>query len=148
VFTATGDFFSLQGEDWNIGFRLGLAALATWRLTHLVAREDGPGHVFVKWRARLGRSFWGTLMDCFECLSVWFAAPLALVVTRRPLNWFVAWLALSGAACLLERLGHDPVVIQPLAPDQPGEPSDGMLRTEPGGSETPAERHSDNTSGR
>ena len=140
--TAARDFLSTLGEEWNLGFRLVFTALATWRLTHLVAREDGPGHVFVRLRARLGRGFWGTLMDCFECLSVWFAAPLALWLARRPLNWFVAWLALSGAACLLERLGHDPVVIQPLAPDQPGEPSDGMLRTEPGGPASSPEPHS------
>jgi hypothetical protein len=126
-------------EEWNVGFRLGLAALATWRLSHLVAREDGPGHVFVRLRAWLGRSFWGTLMDCFECLSIWIAAPLALWLTREPLSWCFAWLALSGAACLLERLGHDPVLIQPLVPDQPGGPADGMLRTGSGGVEPPTE---------
>ncbi|HUJ45115.1 MAG TPA: DUF1360 domain-containing protein [Opitutaceae bacterium] len=135
--TGVGDCFSDLREEWDFGFRLVLTALATWRLSHFVAREDGPGHVLVKVRARLGRSFWGTLMDCFECLSVWFAAPLALWLARRPLNWFVAWLALSGAACLLERLGHDPVVIQPLAPDQPEGASDGMLRTKTGGAEPP-----------
>ncbi|HUL53463.1 MAG TPA: DUF1360 domain-containing protein [Opitutaceae bacterium] len=141
MFTAARDFFSALGEEWTFGFRLVLTALATWRLSHLVAREDGPGHVFVKLRLRLGRSFWGTLMDCFECLSVWFAAPLALALARRPVNWFVAWLALSGAACLLERLGHDPVVIQPLSPDQPGDSSHGMLRTKSGGAAPSPERH-------
>lgn len=135
--TLDGDLLLTLRAGWNIGFRFVLAALATWRLTHLVAREDGPGHVFVKLRAWLGRSSLGTLMDCFECLSVWFAAPLALWLARGPLNWMITWLALSGGACLLERLGHDPVVIQPLTPEQPGEPPDGLLRTKPGGVEPP-----------
>lgn len=146
--TDVGDLFSSLREEWSFGFRFVLTALATWRLTHLVAREDGPGHVFAKLRARLGRGFWGTLMDCFECQSAWFAAPLALWLARRPLNWFVAWLALSGAACLLERLGHDPVVIQPLGPDQPEGGSRGMLRTEPGGAEASSGRLPDDPSRR
>ena len=34
--------------------RLVLAVLATWRLTHLLAREDGPADLVVRLRARLG----------------------------------------------------------------------------------------------
>src|SRR5262249_47434005 len=55
----------------------------------------------------------GQLMDCFYCLSLWIAAPLALFVSRRPLEWLLSWLALSGAVCLLERLGREPGVVQP-----------------------------------
>ena len=105
------------------------AILATWRVTHLLALEDGPWDVIVRLRLRLGRSFAGALMDCFKCLSLWIAAPAALFVARSPLDWLFAWLALSGAACLLERLGHEPAVtpadIQPLE----GEP-DYVLRPE------------------
>jgi hypothetical protein len=46
-------------------------------------------------------------MDCFSCLSVWVAAPLALTVTRRPREALGTWLALSGAACLLERAAEE-----------------------------------------
>jgi len=88
-------------------------------------------------------------MDCFKCLSLWIAAPAALFVARRPLDWLFAWLALSGAACLLERLGQEPVVtdIQPLE----GE-SDHVLRPEtigaPGHSGTSNEvREGDNKQG-
>ena len=42
-------------------------------------------------------------MDCFYCLSIWTAAPVAAAVARRPREAPLAWLALSGAACLLER---------------------------------------------
>ena len=78
-----------------------LAALATWRVTHLLAEEDGPGHVVFHLRRRLGDSPFGALMDCFNCLSLWIAAAAALFVSTRPLLWAMSWLALSGAACLL-----------------------------------------------
>ena len=99
--------------------KLVLAVLATWRITHLLASEDGPADIIVRMRARLGRSFAGRLMDCFQCLSFWVALPIAFFVTRRPLDLFFTWLAVSGAACLLERFGQEPVVIQPL--NQAGE---------------------------
>jgi Protein of unknown function (DUF1360) len=80
-----------------------LAALATWRVTHLIAEEDGPGDLVVRLRRRAGNSELGTLMDCFYCVSVWVAAPFALVISRRPRELPLTWLALSGAACLLEQ---------------------------------------------
>jgi hypothetical protein len=112
--------------------KLVLAVLATWRLTHLVALEDGPADVFVRLRAGLGRSFLGKLMDCFHCLSLWVAAPLAWWVGRGLWKWLVCWLALSGAACLLEKIGQQPVMIEPLAEQPKGETEHGMLRTGPG----------------
>jgi hypothetical protein len=106
-----------------------LAVLATWRVTHLLASEDGPADLIVRFRARLGRGLAGSLMDCFNCLSLWIAAPAALFVSRKPLDWLLTWLAVSGAACLLERLVHEPVVIRPLS--QPGEGgADNVLRSE------------------
>ena len=108
-----------------------LAVLATWRVAHLLAREDGPGDIIVRFRGRLGSGFFGKLMDCFYCLSLWVAAPLALYVSRGPLDWFLVWLALSGAACLLERLGRDPVVIEPMSQSTRGDDTN-VLRTEAG----------------
>ena len=87
--------------------RFALASLATWRVTHLLAEEDGPGDAVVRLRARLGTGQLGRLMDCFYCLSVWVAAPLSLTVTRRRREVPLVWLALSGAACLLERATSD-----------------------------------------
>jgi hypothetical protein len=85
--------------------RFVLAILATWRVTHLLANEDGPADVIFRLRRRLGDGFIGGLMDCFNCMSIWVAAPLALFVSSDPLTWIVSWLALSGGACLLEGLG-------------------------------------------
>jgi len=78
-------------------------SLAVWRVTHLLAEEDGPADAVLRVRARLGEGPIGELMDCFFCLSFWVAAPASLAVARRPHEVPVAWLALSGAACLLER---------------------------------------------
>jgi Protein of unknown function (DUF1360) len=89
----------------DLVIRFGVAALATWRVTHLLAHEDGPGDVIVRARSKLGESRAGELMDCFQCLSLWVAAPFALPAARRPREAVPLWFALSGAACLLERLG-------------------------------------------
>jgi len=109
--------------------RLLLALLATWRVTHLLANEDGPADVIVRIRAWLGNRFVGKMMDCFNCLSLWIAAPAALFVSRQPVEWLFTWLALSGGACLLERFQQEPVVIEPVTQIEQGE-TDYVLRTE------------------
>jgi hypothetical protein len=91
-------------NDMGLTFRFVLAALAVWRVTHLLASEDGPADLVFRLRARLGPGFLGKLMDCFYCLSFWVAAPFAFVVTRQLVAWLLVWIALSGAACLLERV--------------------------------------------
>jgi hypothetical protein len=87
----------------GFGMRFALASLATWRVTHLLAEEDGPAETVVRLRAWAGEGWIGELMDCFYCLSAWVAAPLAITVTPRRREAPLVWLALSGAACLLER---------------------------------------------
>lgn len=113
--------------SWWIRFVL--AVLATWRVTHLLASEDGPADIIVRFRKLLGQSLLSTLMDCFNCLSLWVAALAALFVSRRPVEWMFCWLALSGGACLLERLVKEPVVIQPMTQPAEGEIND-VLRPE------------------
>jgi len=109
--------------------RFALAALATWRVTHLLAREDGPGGVVARAREAIGSRPLGELMDCFGCLSIWVAAGFTPYIVRpgrrSGADPVVAWLALSGAACLLERLGDGPAPVEIAS--QEGEP-DGMLR--------------------
>jgi len=81
-----------------------VCSLATWRLTHLMVAEDGPFDLICHLRRLLGDSQAGRAMDCFYCSSLWLAMPMALMITRSPLDWLFAWLSLSGAASLLERL--------------------------------------------
>jgi Protein of unknown function (DUF1360) len=113
----------------NVLIRFMLAVLATWRVTHLLASEDGPADVIVRFRALLGQSLAGKLMDCFYCLSLWISAPAALFVSRQWQDWLMIWLALSGGACILERLGRDPGVMEPLSQLEEGD-ADHVLRSE------------------
>jgi Protein of unknown function (DUF1360) len=97
-----------------------LCVLACWRLTHLLAHEDGPGNWVLRLRTRLGNSALGRAMDCFYCLSLWVAMPLALVTALDLLSWALTSLALSGAACLLERAtARAPFAVQPHEGDTP-----------------------------
>lgn len=88
----------------DLGFwpRLVLAALAAWRITHLLAAEDGPFGWVLKLRAWLGPGVWGQLMDCPYCVSLWVAAPLAPLLATDLLGWGLSALALSGAVCIIE----------------------------------------------
>jgi Protein of unknown function (DUF1360) len=92
-------------NDWIL---IVMTVLATWRVTHLLANEDGPGDIIFRIRTKLGYGLLGSLMDCFNCLSFWVAAPAAFLLTSDIPSWVVSWLALSGAACLLERLTAQP----------------------------------------
>lgn len=112
-------------------YRLVLGILAVWRITHLLQAEDGPWNVVVRLRGAAGRGFWGSLLDCFYCLSLWIAAPFAHWLGTDVAHQALLWPALSGAAILLERLTaprppplpywreEDPDVVLRKAPNEP-----------------------------
>jgi hypothetical protein len=81
-----------------------IGAFAVWRIAHFIAREDGPGDILVRLRQRLGSRFVGSLMDCFNCVSLWVSAP-SLFIEASGAERVVVWLGISGAACLLECVG-------------------------------------------
>jgi hypothetical protein len=84
-------------------YLLTLGILATWRVTHFLQAEDGPGDIVVRVRARLGDGHLGKLLDCFYCLSVWVAVPLAVWIGQRWDEKVLLVLGFSGGAILLER---------------------------------------------
>lgn len=90
-----------MADNAFFGFVLGV--LAVWRVTHLLNAEDGPADMFVRLRRLAGEGSWGDLLDCFYCLSLWIAAPVAFLLARGWLEGILLWLALSGGACLIER---------------------------------------------
>jgi Protein of unknown function (DUF1360). len=136
-------------DEAGIGFRFLLAVLATWRVTHLMTREDGPAEMIYRMRRRMGAGFWGQLMDCFLCFSLLVAAAMAFFVASHPAAWVVSWLAISGGASLLERWSAresaavSPVVIEKFTS---AEESHGMLRTESGSPEEGGISRADRTS--
>ena len=80
-----------------------LAILATWRITHLLSKEDGPFNSVYHLRKKAGAGFFGSLLDCFYCVSVWVAFPLGIWEGNNWWEKLLCWWALSGAACLLEQ---------------------------------------------
>lgn len=84
-------------------YYLVLTVLAVWRLTHLLNKEDGPFDIIFLMRQKAGAGFLGNLLDCFYCLSMWVSLPFAIWLAVTWKESLLAWLAISGAACLLEQ---------------------------------------------
>lgn len=81
-----------------------IIALVVWRLTHLLGKEDGPFDIIFLLRQKAGAGFFGSLLDCFYCLSIWIALPFGLYMGADWKEKLIYWLALSGAACILEKV--------------------------------------------
>lgn len=79
-----------------------LGVLAVWRMTHLLHVEHGPWGVLFKIRTLALRVGAGSVFDCFYCLSLWMAAPVAWWLADAWLARGVTWLALSAGAVLIE----------------------------------------------
>jgi hypothetical protein len=112
-------------------YRLILGLLTVWRITHLLQAEDGPWDIVVRLRRAAGDGFWGKLLDCFYCLSLWMAAPLALLLGRTWWERVLLWPSLSAGASLLEQATNPTLRIAPapFAEDPAKENHHGMLRT-------------------
>jgi hypothetical protein len=94
------------GDD--VIFRFLIAALASWRLALLLARERGPWDVFRRIRQGTGTGVVGELLRCVKCIGLWVAAPFALFVGG---NWgalVVIWLALAGVVALIDEWTRPP----------------------------------------
>lgn len=80
-----------------------IVILAVWRLTHLIQAEDGPFDVIFHIRKFVGDGFFGKLMDCFYCVSVWVAFVPAFYYGIG-IYKMILCLSFSGGAILLEKL--------------------------------------------
>ena len=110
--------------------RFVIAVLATWRLSRLLATERGPWDVVVRVRRLADGTALGRLMDCFDCVSMWVAVPLALTVgVEGTLAIVATWLAVSGGAILVEQRLGAPALLEersiddvlPMSPPVGGE---------------------------
>jgi hypothetical protein len=91
-------------EGWPVTLRFLIAVLATWRVAHLVSREDGPYDVIVWLRRRAGNGAVGRLMDCPHCVGLWVAVPAAAWLTTTPADWIMTWIGVAGGASIAEHL--------------------------------------------
>ncbi len=92
-----------------------LGTLAVWRATHLLHAEDGPWDLLFRLRKMAGNGFAAQLLDCFYCLSLWVAAPFALLLGGY--GWgerALLWLALSAGAIIIERTTGDTSQAMPV----------------------------------
>ncbi len=85
-------------------YLLVLGLLFVWRVTHLLHAEDGPWDLLRKFREALARGPAGGLLDCFYCLSLWIAAPVAWLLGSGLEHRLFLWPALSAGAILIERV--------------------------------------------
>jgi hypothetical protein len=106
----------------NRAYWLVLGVLGVWRVTHLLNAEDGPFRLLTRLRGATGSGFWGGLLDCFYCLSLWTAAPFACSIGSEWKERLLLWLALSGGAILLERATSGPA---PFYSEDPVDPESG-----------------------
>ena len=88
-------------------FQFILAALATYRISLMVVREKGPGHVFKKAREvppkRSKFYDWVTCIFCFSmtasagcCFALWLSG-----VREHWAMWFLIWCSLSAIAIVI-----------------------------------------------
>lgn len=130
--TPNADWNRIPGNSRVKFYFLVLGILAVWRVTHFFQAEDGPWDVAVHLRKRVGNGFWGKLLDCFYCLSVWISAPFGWWLGETLAERVLLWLSFSGGAILLEKITtRNPEVPPAVFVEEPaGEKTDGMLRAE------------------
>jgi hypothetical protein len=81
-----------------------LALLGVYRLSHMIAMEEGPFDAFAELREKAGQRTWiGRGLHCPLCLSFWIALVFAVAITN-PTNIALVWLGLAGGCLVLHRL--------------------------------------------
>lgn len=85
-----------------------IGSLATWRVSHMIAKENGPLAIFARFRAylaknqkRIGGLF--DMVSCIQCLSVYIGAVAAPWAAGGPLEWILYTFAFSALSVILER---------------------------------------------
>lgn len=92
-----------------------ILALATWRLTSLFYIENGPAKIFAHLRGLAGvyyvdgerraKNELAELLNCPDCLSIWFGALVALsYLVSENFTWLWLPFALSTVSILIEKV--------------------------------------------
>ena len=100
--------------DW---FLFLLLTLACYRLSQLIAIDEGPASMLLNLRARLGaydrradgeaKTNLGRGISCPHCVGIWIALPLAAIGFGLHGGTLVWWLAIAGGQSLLWNLSKD-----------------------------------------
>lgn len=82
-----------------------IALLATWRLSAMLTREEGPFKIMVTARSILyGIKGLAPIADCFLCASVWIGLGCTVLTLIPYIRWWLVPFALSGGAILIDGL--------------------------------------------
>lgn len=94
-----------------------VVAMAIWRVSSIVAREDGPMDIFSKFKTRVldisederlqisGRKMLNSFyrgLNCMWCNSVWFSAIASIFISISFVEWIVITLSLSTLVIMIE----------------------------------------------
>jgi hypothetical protein len=101
------------GNNW---FLLALAILACYRLSRLIALDEGPGGLFLNIRAAGGAydygpngqavTNFGRGISCPHCVGVWMAFIFAIALFQFDWLLVLYWLAIAGGQSLLQEIGQ------------------------------------------
>lgn len=81
-----------------------IVILATYRVSVLIAQDEGPFSIFERVRGRIDphQSSWlGRGMRCVGCVSFWVSLAAALLIGAA--DWVWVWLGVAGGAMLIHR---------------------------------------------
>ena len=80
-----------------------LSVLAVYRVSHMIANEDGPFDVFVFIREKAGQRNWiGRGLNCVLCISVWLSIIPAIAMTRSA-EFVLYWFAIAGGVLVIHK---------------------------------------------
>lgn len=82
-----------------------IVVLAVYRVSVIIAQDEGPFSVFESLRSKVdpNQSSWlGRGVRCVGCVSFWAALAAALLLSAT--DWVWVWLGVAGGAMLLHRL--------------------------------------------
>jgi hypothetical protein len=117
-------------SETKLIWRFSLAALAVWRVAHLLTERGSAVGRVTGMRTQLGDGMAGRLIDCFVCLSLWVSMPLAVWFSDGWVGLLVHWQALSGAASLFQRVSGSPQPMYPIIESFEGDASCFVVRSE------------------
>lgn len=88
------------------GLWITLATLATYRLSRMIAIEDGPADVFSLLRERVSQRTWvGRGLACTLCVSFWLSWLVALLLPWTSWQAYVLLsLAISGGVTVIHKV--------------------------------------------
>lgn len=87
-----------------------IAVLASYRVAHAIAREEGPWSVFANIRGRFdpNQETWvGRGLTCAACVSVWTSLIVVLMILYLPEALMIPlmfWLAVAGGCLILNKV--------------------------------------------